>query len=598
MNSNNNNENVLSTFSNLTLIEENYENTKKTENEIIQKNVYNSFLESYSENALITAPTQVGKTNATREFIEACFEENVPVIVSTDNKTDQNEQLRDRVEAGLCGADVTMMNVTDRTFTDDLKKCILDQNYRFVIFCLDNASQIEKLIMNISSMVIRHINETSMLKKIALIHDEADQITKDTDITSVSCDQAKSHQKWLEFVDLVNNNIRFMRLKRVFVTATPENVVMMYNIQNADVIKLKIPTTYVGYKDIDYIQLEDDIHVKRILKSEVERIKAAGTYEAILYCIERKITDGHQKVLKSVCSVLNCIVNTYNGNGITAHLKTVRMSNQFEAVLKKEAPGLKYKRNDKMFTIKNMPIRRFYSICKLLGENCVVTIGKDLISRGISYVSEDQDEPLTATTMIYKPGTAMHSVGLAQTIGRVTGCAMPNLKRRVYAPEDVIKTYKAYNENQEKYLERMGRESEEEGEEGKLTRDTIAEMVFIRLKRSIDRKKLKLKMKTQSVKGHDNTVFSEARMKQLIDMWWGADTIIGKVLKYVYEHKEGVEEQVLKQYIIQTGSKNHLQIFHHLTRHDKDYCQVFYKDNAEQLIKLKPEAIDYILSRY
>lgn len=139
---------------------------------------YVQFLESDSINCLMYSPTQVGKTNATREFIETCFKNNVPVVVSTDNKTDQQEQLRHRIQNDLCGADVTLMSVCDKSFVSQFTDCIVQENYRFVIFCLDNASQIDKLISAFANVYFRQEDKMKLIKKFAIIHDEADVVTK------------------------------------------------------------------------------------------------------------------------------------------------------------------------------------------------------------------------------------------------------------------------------------------------------------------------------------------------------------------------------------------------------------------------------------
>lgn len=108
----------------------------------VKINKYVKFLQSSSVNGLIYAPTQVGKSGATKEFIETCFKAGVPVIVFTDNKTDQQEQLMFRSERDLSSADVTLMKVSDKSFSEDLKTCVIDGNHRFVIFCLDNSIQL------------------------------------------------------------------------------------------------------------------------------------------------------------------------------------------------------------------------------------------------------------------------------------------------------------------------------------------------------------------------------------------------------------------------------------------------------------------------
>lgn len=576
-------------ISNMTVENQNKEKTKNFAEKILntenqKKNRYVKFLESSSVNALIYAPTQVGKSDATREFIQTCFKANVPVIVSTDNKNDQNEQLFHRISSHLSGADVKLMKVSDKSFGDDLKACIQTGMHRFAIFCLDNSAQIEKLIINLTSLVTRHPNEMEMLRKIAIIHDEADQITKDRDTDNICPEQAESHKKWLELINLINLNIGYIDLKRVFVTATPENTIMLYNIDCPDVMKLDIPVGYTGYKDIQCIELEDDLDIRGILENQVARIKSGCTYEAILYCIDRKVVDGHENVMMALAGYLRCVINTYNGNGITTFMRTVSLSKRFEAMLKKD--NIPYRRVDQIFTIKHLTIRKFYAMCKKLKEKCVVTIGKDLISRGISYVSEDAYEPLTATTMIYKPGTTMHSVGITQTIGRITGCAMPTLKRRLYAPKDVIDTYNAYNRNQEAYIAQIEKDT-------KLTKDVIANMTFETFKRNIDRSKLKLKMNMVQDRGHSVAEDDIDTMKRLIDMWWNANTIIGKILKFVYESETGVSEGQLMAFIQTTGSRDPYQMYIHLTRDDKEYKHVFKRD-ADNVTDLKHDAKAYI----
>lgn len=579
---------IANMLSNMNVQNRNNEQTKNFTEKILQKenpknNMYLKFLESSSVNALIWAPTQVGKSDSTREFIETCLKAGVPVIVSTDNKTDQCEQLYARIERGLCGADVTMLKVSDKSFGADLKQCIESNIHRLVIFCLDNGTQIEKLIVNITSLASRCKIEMSKIKKFAFIHDEADQITKDNNTEEVKSNQAVSHRKWLELMNLINQIMGYVDLKRVFVTATPENCCMLYKIDAPDVLKLEIPSTYVGYKDIEYIAFQDDLDMKGILENETQRIKGKGSYEVILYCIERKVVNGHDKLLYNLATFLNCVVNTYNGNGITAFMRDFATSEKFESLLKKD--NLKYKRKDTFFTIKSMAIRSFYTMCKKLEQNCVVTIGKDLISRGISYVSVDKHEPLTATTMIYKPGTSMHAVGIDQTIGRITGCAMPSLIRRLYAPNDVIETYKTYNRNQEAYISRIENESAL-----KLTQEIINDMTFEKITRNIDRPKLKLNMKMD---GRVNDYkHDEDEVKHKIDLWWNDNSIIGRVLKCVYNKENGICEEELLTYIQEWGSNSaqsfYINLFHH------NLCGIFVK--LDGIVCISNNARTYISS--
>jgi hypothetical protein len=584
-------QNIANMLSNLNIKKRNEDRIANFAKNIIEKQnkkktTYISFLESASVNAIIWAPTQVGKSNASREFIETCFKYNVPVIVSTDNKSDQNEQLYTRVQNDLCGADVKMLKVMDKSFDDQFEKCLKAKNNRFVIFCLDNSAQIKKLTRSIKCFGFDKGFEN--IERFAILHDEADTVTKDKDVSVVRDDQAESHKKWIELVDIFNTKLGKIDLKRVFVTATPENCCMLYKIEGADLIKLEIPSTYRGYKDINYHVLEDDLDIKGVLEAEVRRIKADETKEVILYCIDRKIQEGQDIVLNSLASHLKCVINTYNGHGITAFMRTIAKSNKFESHLRHL--DVSYIRDGKFFTIKDMTIRKFYTICKKIGEYCVVTIGKDLISRGISYVSEDANEPLTATTMIYKPGMTMHAVGITQTIGRITGCAMPNLQRRLYAPHEVIDTYCTYNKNQESYIKQIENHKQTE----RLTKDLIKEMVFEKMDRHIDRAKLNLKMNYENVHAsniHNVHINDVERMKQLIDMWWRANSIIGKILQYVYDHKKtGVAEDAMKTFLEMNSYSK--AWYSDLEQQHKEYKLVFERSNG--ITKLKQQALQYI----
>lgn len=555
-------------------------NEKKNE----KKTGYVRFLESKSVNGLIWGPTQVGKSAATRIFIETCFRYNTPVIVSTDNKTDQQEQLFNRIESELMGASVELLKVSDKTFENNLKMCIETGNKRFVVFCLDNASQIEKVITNLTSNYIRY-NHMKDIKRIAIIHDEADTVAKDQDIENIIDSQAVSHRKWLELRDIINKRMGEIELKRIFVTATPENVVMLYKVECPDVMRLEIPGTYTGYDKIKNIEMEDDLNTNENLVNEVGRIKESGTYEAILYCIDRKITDGHEILLGNLSRQLDCIVNTYNGKGITAYIKK-DMEIKFEKKLHKNE--IKFCKKGVYYTMRRMTIRKFYSIVKSLGENCVVTIGKDLISRGISYVGENTDEPITATTMFYRPGKTMNAVGICQTIGRITGCAMPTLERRLYCPKDVYDTYISYNKNQEKFIKTI-----EDADENTMTRVLIESTIFEKYKRSIDRPKLKLSMRMiESENDNESESIDGDRMDELIDLWWCKETIIGKILSFVYKNKNGVIEKELNDFIKECDSQNVSSMYKELIRIDKNYNYVFERKN--NITKITKKAREYI----
>ena len=558
---------IVEMMSNNNVSNRNVDKTEKHAEKILKKKNekrtnYVKFLESKSVNGLIWAPTQVGKSAATRVFIETCFRYNTPVIVSTDNKTDQQEQLYNRIEAELMGASVELLKVTDKTFEKDLRKCIEDGNKRFVIFCLDNSSQIEKVIIQLTSNYVRY-EQMADIKRIAIIHDEADTVAKDQDTENIKDGQAQSHKKWLELKNVINNRMGKLDLKRIFVTATPENVVLLYQVECPDVMRLEIPATYSGYDKIEHIKMEDDLSIGKNLLSEVQRVKEGVTNEAILYCIDRKIVDGHEVLLKNLSNQLDCVVNTYNGDGICTYIKR-NLRVKFEKKLNKY--DIEFQKVRRYYKMKNMAIRKFYTIIKSIGENCIVTIGKDLICRGISYVGEDVEDPITATTMFYKPGKTMNIVGMCQTIGRITGCAMPSLNRRLYCPEDVYENYMKYNRDQETYVKNI------EKSEG-LTTKVVVDSSEFEYSRPIDRPRLNLNKQIEKIRSQlpkkksvvieseesdsefDEEIIIDGVNLKKLRIWIDGETLVGKMINYLYEYgsmsseelKEGVKYEKSEQ---------------------------------------------------
>jgi hypothetical protein len=175
--------------------------------------------------------------------------------------------------------------------------------------------------------------------------------------------------------------------------------------------------------------------------------------------------------------------------------------------------------------------------------------------------------------------------------------ARPDLQRRLYASHDVIENYKNYNMNQKQYLEEIIKNN------GKPTNE-VMEMIELnkRLSRPLDRPKLKLKPKYKSSSETDSDNESNTsdvdgndseRMKELIDMWWNADSIIGKILKFIYESQIGVNESELKEYLKQ--NKYSKAWVSDLSQKHKDYKYVFEKNN--NIIKIKNEASNYISSK-
>jgi hypothetical protein len=261
---------------------------------------------------------------------------------------------------------------------------------------------------------------------------------------------------------------------------------------------------------------------------------------------------------------------------------------------------VKHTRNGVMYVLPELPICDFYTLCKAIGERCVVTIGRDLIARGISYVGRDSKQPLTATTMIYKPGTSMHAVGIVQAVGRITGTAMPCLKRRLYAPGDVITTYKAFNANQETYISEIENSTEQVE-----IKNIIDRLEFCKIKRKIDRASLRLKMNMTHEYASDSESESESDdgsesesddnplpmgTRIIVDRLWTAGTMLGQAFRYIYGNPDGVSKNDFLEYLSSVGSQNPTSFWCKLCLQENQH--IFY--GTSNTIDLQADVRNYV----
>jgi hypothetical protein len=444
--------------------------------------------------------------------------------------------------------------------------------------------------------------------KLCLIHDEADTITKARNITEVMSGQPESHKKWIEFV---NNCVeKGIDIKRVFVTATPENVIYLH--KPGYVWELPIPTNYVSSDQIHFNELNefDNKTIMRILTRETKAREKDGGI--ILYCVERNKEetetgdDDERATQNSVFySLLQSdtikkigldVISIYNSNGFKFTFRQDSHQNLF--INKLEELGKNYSEiEDKegVYTIKKneLSIAEFYGLLQTVGCKVVLTIGKDLIARGISFVSNHTVNPLTATTMIYKPGSQLSQVAITQAIGRLCGTAQPHLARRLYTTDDVYTNYMTFNRNQREIISAIREHN------STVTDSLIANIALWKASRSVDRKALKLEqdMMFWEDPQDEGYVSDDDRMKSLIDRWWGANTISGKILRFVYT-QQSVSRNSLQNYLheLKCSSSADKWLTQLTTPDQKGYNLVYKKKDNN--FELHEKAINYIEIKY
>lgn len=322
-----------------------------------------------------------------------------------------------------------------------------------------------------------------------------------------------------------------------------------------------------------------------------------------MYVQKKKIGAGQDITFLKYCNDHPAaVINTYNGSGISSRpVYYDKFTNQFNKFIRrynndKNNKKITYETENGIYIIKNMTIRDYYQICKDSDHLAVITIGMDLLSRGISFVSTEKVyDALAATTMIYVPGNTMHGVGLCQTIGRICGTARPDLQRRLYASESVITNYKYFNTNQKQYLKEL------RDNQGILSNQIMSKIIFNnKLTRPVDRPKVGIKFNykidVEAAERANPVGLDDTNMKRLIDLWWKKNTIIGKILTFVYESGVGVSENELKEYLQEIGSDNVGEMYRHLTRKTKEYFYVFRR-SSNGVTNLQPNARTYISSK-
>ena len=99
-----------------------------------------------------------------------------------------------------------------------------------------------------------------------------------------------------------------------------------------------------------------------------------------------------------------------------------------------------------------------------------------------------------------------------------------------------------------------------------------------------------------SIRNHVRDEFdgmgNDPRVRDLVQRWWGANTLIGKIFAYVHQHVHGVDEQSLKAFVESCGSINVDTMVWNLTRKEKPEALVFEKSGG--VYKIRGRALQYI----
>jgi hypothetical protein len=541
-------------------------------------NLFSSALGS-STNNIITAPTQVGKTDAILQICATSIGKGIPVIITTDNSIGQREQVYDRLMAkrdSLFSEGMPKIVIIGQISITTLIKRLMKKKM-FIFIALNNFTQIEKLEQFRNELTQKHLT---------LIHDEADLVTKDSNVNRYMNNQPKVHQQWIKFKD----GCKDLNLHRYFVTATPENCLMKYPIKCDRVIPLLIPDSYQGWEKIVYRRAESPLARTVFIRKEITRITKECGSGIILVIGERKM-QSHNEVVDDYITRFNVPVHSYNSEGIR-----VRFPGGSEKLWEnlRETLQDKCKSNRMLLSVtidKSVSLADFYTVMENIGTKCLITVGRDMLTRGLSCASKNSGDCLAAVSMVYIPGgeASMYGVGITQVIGRVCGSVRPDLERRVCTTEKVWNIYTGYCKSQEKYMEELVKASNN----SKFTSgviDTVPVINFGRLERKVLKCEYKNFEKTEPPKYSDVEGDTD-RMKTLVNNWWKKDTIISKIFHFVLDNEVGVSETELKEFIKEIrGNETWYSDIH---QHIKGGYSIVFERTSNRITKLRKEAIKY-----
>jgi hypothetical protein len=334
-----------------------------------------------------------------------------------------------------------LLKVSDNSFAMDFGNALKNKK-RCIIFVLDNASQINKLI----DPMTRHARRADHIKNIVLISDEGDTIAKDIHLTDEYRTTAVSQKLWIELQYIITNSYRGASFKRLFVTVTIANICRFYGIKKMDIIQLLPPPSYSGHHDIEYNEIEDTLDIPRVLLTEAIRIYESDVPEAIIVSSERMITS-QENLVASIAEYCRCTtIHTYNGSNMVVYttsrgliekltsLKTTTVKTNRRGVTTIKTTDVSYRIDGNTLIIKNckMAVGDFTVFVKKHGERVVITIGKDLVTRAVSFVSCCEDNQLCATTSNYFFQKERMTASSGSHKSTMDSWNDPNIKRRLF----------------------------------------------------------------------------------------------------------------------------------------------------------------------
>lgn len=265
-------------------------------------------------NIVITSPTQNGKTGEIIDIVKNAGNNSLSIL-SCDNRKDQLNQLIQRfLKSGIFVLTCDDVEVSTGGYAspESIQKFkeYFNSHKKLVFILLNNNVQCCKATAIMKSVLN---DEFFGIKKIYAIHDEADLINKHDNGGNMTGNVAKSHQEWIAFFNMLKPYTQIEYFKRIWVSATPENCVIIKNV--------KAKNVFVLPRNINYrneIRFTVWCENPNAISREVERIFVAESREIILICSDY-IKGDQAETSKLLFGQHKCPVITYNCDGIVLY---------------------------------------------------------------------------------------------------------------------------------------------------------------------------------------------------------------------------------------------------------------------------------------
>jgi len=381
------------------------------------------------------------------------------IIVLVDNKNDQQQQMMSRLQKhktnGNLPPETTILSdaLTSKKLTTQFRKMFRDNQSHQILVLKFNSAQIEKLT---DAIILGKEENLSSIIAFQLFVDEGDIATKHENTIEVVEGQPKVHASFIHLRNKCEQKQISCAIQ--FISATPQNILVNYPVER--IITHRLSSNYRGYRDIKFVpvpiskSVDTVTHIIPGIIQQMHRNKEKGN---ILICTNRRKVD-HEKLVRIVRQ-LNIMTMTYNGDGIVLFVPVqyvTEFQRQRETYRSDIGPMSFSQIDPQTFLSKDAFIGDVYQIMNNMGIMVCVTIGKDLMSRGMSFcsVSRSDSIPFATTRMIVDVANTTHCVSLIQMIGRLLGTVCPSYKRILYCQQNVYDDYINANQDLEQNIEK------------------------------------------------------------------------------------------------------------------------------------------------